>query len=43
MEMAKIMMKLGMKKLSKKIAPPEPIHSGKRTGAIESFKLNENI
>ena len=43
MEMAKIMMKLGMKRLSKKIAPPEPIHSGKRAGAIESFKLNENI
>ena len=30
-------------KVVQKIAPPEPIHSGRRTGVTGSFKFDENI
>ena len=30
-------------KVVRKIAPPEPIHSGKYTGVTRSFKFNKNI
>ena len=36
-------MKFGMKRLPKEIAPPEPIHRGRGTGATKSFKFDEYI
>ena len=32
-----------VKAMHRKIVPPEPSHSGRRTGVTGSFKFDENI
>ena len=36
-------MKFGIKRMSEKIALPDPIHSGRRNGVAGSFKFDENV